>query len=57
MAKKPISLLTGAIVDLDHLNSAIDRRKLQFSIDLFSLARSNSPIASALDPSFFDRAQ
>ncbi len=57
IAKKSIARLTHTIVDLVHLNSAIDSKKLKFSIDLFSLARPNSPIASAVDPSFFDRAQ
>ena len=57
IAKKSIARLTRAIVDLVRLNSAIDSKKSKFSIDLFSLARPNSPIASAVDPLFFDRAQ
>ena len=46
-----------AIVDLVGPNSAIDGKKLQFAIDLFSLARPNSPIASAIDPSILDLSQ
>ena len=50
IAKKSIALLTRAKVDLVRLNSAIDSKKSKFSIDLFSLARPNRPIASAVDP-------
>ncbi len=50
IAQKSIALLTHAIVDLVPLNSAIDSKKMKFSIDLFSLARPISPIASAVDP-------
>ncbi len=39
-----------AIVDLVCPNSAIDSKKSQFAIDLFSLARPNSRIARAIDP-------
>ena len=49
-----IALLTHAIVVLVCPNSAIDSIKLQFAIDQFSLVRSNSPIASAIDPSILD---
>ena len=42
--------MTHTIVDLAGPNSAIDSKKLQFAIDLLSLARPNSPIASAIDP-------
>jgi hypothetical protein len=49
-SKKSIARLTRAIVDLVRLNSAIDSKQSKFSIDLFSLARPNRPIASAVDP-------
>ena len=57
IAKTSIALLSHAIVDLVHPNSAIDSKKLQFAIDLFGLAKLNSPIASAIDPSFLDLCQ
>ena len=38
-------------------NSAIDRKHLQLAIDYCSLARPKSPIASAVDPKLFDKAQ
>ena len=46
-----------AIVDLIHPNSAIDSKKSQFDIDLLSLVRPNSPVASAIDPLILDLSQ
>ncbi len=57
IAKMSLALLTHTIVDLIHPNSAIDSKKLQFAVDLFSLVRPNSPMASAVEPSFFDMSQ
>ncbi len=50
-------LLIYDVVDLVCPNSALDEEKMQFAVDIFSLARPDSSIASAIDPLILDLSQ